>query len=113
MTKELIAKLEALEAPDYDVFSAVAEFVVPDRSGQDPNYKCGFRIRNRFRNMIIDEAWESAAIMLVPEGWKPCLDFNRSDAFLIKRGEDFAIEAKGHPAIALLICILKAKEPVE
>lgn len=111
MTKELIAKLEDLEAPNKEVFREVFLAVCPIPYG-GAAYGRWMALEPEFEVKIKCQAWESAAIMLVPEGYAWGMDARHCSAILTRLSA-FEHEFAQHPAIALLICILKAKEPVK
>lgn len=113
MTKELIAKLEALEEPDRDIDAEIAVYIHGGSVDSDGRFwkpgVRGFSIAERYTASI------DAAIMLVPDDMCPVLDFNTGEARIYRKRYDsrFFVTEHNNPAIALLICILKAKEPVE
>lgn len=122
MTKELIAKLEALKEPEAGVFHEAFKVIYPEPEGlfatdkQLLDRQNWLVVKALFSRGLACQVWSSAAIMLVPEGLHECLD-NDPDgprAFLQdKNKQQVAMHYANHPAIALLICILKAKESVE
>lgn len=118
MIKELIAKLEALEEPEYyNIFGDVFLLLnpKPHERKERAEYYAWYNKNTSFTEKLRAKAWESAAIMLVPGGYKWGLEHDKDNptAWLIRYGIFEVQYDANHPAIALLICILKAKEPVE
>lgn len=122
MTKELIAKLEALKEPEAGAFHEAFKVIYPEPEGLFATDKQLLDRQNwlvaktLFSRCLACQTWESAAIMLKPDGWAYLLCHTKSEnlaAISDSSGDrEYSVSAN-HPAIAMLICILKAKEPVE
>ena len=127
-TAELIEKLERAEGPSRELFEAA--WVAIHHEGYGPeNERDTCRLCERFNRMLDAEAWESAALTLVPEGWRPYsadMSVKGRTMFLIEgpkaqwstdedgekcAGNDWYSQGiAATPAIALCIAALKAKE---
>lgn len=118
-TAELIEKLERAEGPSRELFGAAFNILnrAPHTSFEALNAHAAKSMR--FKKLLDAEAWESAALMLVPEGWGWLVTQERPSRLAEASisppdGEPFgptSVYADGStPAIALVIAALKAKE---
>ena len=121
-TAELIEKLERAEGPSRELFEEVF-VVIRGRPfvwrHEDGDHESTDPILWRFLRMLNAEAWESAALMLVPEGWTyegrqgPSGFPHLWTLSTIKCGDVRYTTVMGRArfaAIALCIAALKAKE---
>ena len=104
--EELIAALEAADGPSRDLMLEAFAAHYPDDGTAD----YGDRLF-RFVAMLNAEAWESAALMLVPEGWHWSTN-SGGTARIWVQGVYYAAEAENAaaatPALAICIAALKA-----
>ena len=118
-TAELIEKLERAEGPSRELFEEVF-VVIRGRPfvwrHEDGDHESTDPILWRFLRMLNAEAWESAALMLVPDGWTlfhltgPFSDTTSKATVAGGQPPKFTEGSAGTPAIALVIAALKAKE---
>lgn len=100
---ELIERLEAAEGPSRELFEEAA--IICGIAGTETAL--------RFGTLLMHDAWEQAALMLVPEGWALALAItpDRSIAGLSKAvGQRAKPEGESQtPALAICIAALKAQ----
>jgi len=106
---ELIARLENTTGPDRELFKAayVARFGEVDWG----NYG-GSKRFCQFIRFVEVEAWEQAALMLLPEGMDCEFSSEHCDGFIIYRaeiGSSPLVRLKSNFATAIAIAALKAR----
>lgn len=119
MSNELIARLEAATADHqrellFEAFEAVHPYPGHEHYLVDEIDWTWDRLRQRFAAMVAAEAYESAALTLVPEGGTAVFHlFNHRDGFwecdLGSTGPDFRGQA-ATPALAIAAATLRAKD---
>lgn len=113
---DLIERLEAAEGPCRELMIDVglAVFGKDPDSGDEYTYPEGAWFNSpwrRFGALIGVEAWEQAALVLVPEGWDYTL-YSRGEASVhrSKNGRRVFHDAKAQtPALSICIATLKAR----
>ena len=121
-TADLIARLESAEKPTRGLFGKafMAAWPKPRRGGTDGGveYAAWWQRRDRFACMLEAEAWESAAVMLVPDGYGGSLAWvsahSQAQAQIWSSGNPFenatsSIGVAVHPALALAAAALRAR----